>query len=288
MKSNIRKNTNDENENGSIKGVREVPNNIYLIQTVKPLVQKDFDEAIKEMGEDAGLEIIRYMLSTRYLRRFLPQTVEVKSAVKSCVSALVRRVSMERLGKSLKIDEIQSKTDAELNIELKKLKEIKKSMGNSSKSGVDKLMASYKTEIEAREKVKMEKENAEKEKTLREAKAIEDKKLAEQKEKAKEVQFYETVKAYTKNFSFLSDSEEFYFSISGGQNSVKFQSLDEYSRYAELKRILNFKISKNNISEEQAISSVLADKNLNLKVADRKILLERQSVIEKQKSKEER
>ena len=290
MKSNIRKKTNDENENesGSKKNVREIPNNMYIIKIVKPIVQEDFDKAIKEAGETESLEILRYMLSTRYLRRFQPQTVEVKSAVKTCVSALARRISMERLGKSLKVEEIQSKTGAELKAELEKLKEIKKSLGINSKSGVDKLIVSYKEEIETRQKIQKEKENAEREKALREAKEIADRKMAEQKEKAREVQYCETVKAYTKNFSFLSDSEEFYFSISGGQNIVKFQNVEQYSRYAELKRILNFKIEKNKISEEQAIQSVLEDKKLNLKVADRKILLERQVVIEKQKSKEER
>ena len=93
MKSNIRKESNEENSNSSKNGIRQVPNNIYIIQTVKPIVQEDFDEAIKKFGEDDSLEIIRYMLSTRYLRRFQPQTPDVKSAVKNCVSALVRRVS---------------------------------------------------------------------------------------------------------------------------------------------------------------------------------------------------
>jgi hypothetical protein len=283
MRSNIQKHAKDENNNGPVKGAREVPSNIYCIQAVKTYVQEDFEKLDKDLGEEACLDILHYMLSTKYLRKYQPQTVEVKAAVKICVSSLVKRVSAKKLGQSLKSDEIPTKTDVELQAQLDRLKELKKSMGAGSRTGIDKLIAQYKEEIDGRERARIEKENAEREKAIQKAKAIEERKLAEQKERATEVAYYEKVKAYTKNFSFLSDSAEHYYSIYGGQNIVKFANVEQYVRYAHLRELLNAKRNNDKLSENDAIELLLADSKLNLKVADRKILLERQSVIVNQK-----
>ena len=269
-----------------VKGFSSKPKGSELIQIVKEIVKRDYILAVEEKGEEAVLLILNEMLTPKYQKKFIPQSKEVITAVKRCVSAFILKMSESRVGEILNIGEIQGKSDEQLQQDLAKLESIKKSMGLKAKTGVDELISTYKGETERRENEKLAVERAEKERiAAEERKRIEaeleivrkkeeeriainrkreEEQMATMKAKAGEVTYYETVQKFTNNFGFLAEDQMQYYARMGGGNPVKFNSLDQYSRYTDLREKLTRRIRAMGLSEKQAIELVLNDKNVRI------------------------
>ena len=263
MKSNIGKEKREPKlrieENVKTGGFRKTPRNVEMIQLIKEYVKKDYEKEVENLGEKHSLEILSQMLSSRYIKNFQPNTQEVRSIVKKCVERLIKKESEEKLGEILEIENISKKGDAKLQIELVKLKGIKASLTGNKETGIDHLIEAYNDEFARR-----------------------------RAEKTEEVTYYEAVKGFTRNFDFLAEDAVIYFSRVGKNKIQKFKDVNQYTRFEELRNSIKQRMEKSNISEEEAIKSTLSADETKLKIADRKILWDRQSVLEHKKDEIER
>ena len=297
MKSNIGKGSKlpkvrakeNEDKNSLISATKKVE----LIPVIKRLVQKDYEEAVESLGEDRTLEILEHMLTRKYMNKFQPNTLEIRSIVKRCVARLIEKEAEENLAETLDVGNIENKSKSELEVKLNELKLIKKSIGSKVKSGIDALIELYENTLKEREnEITIENvvtPNVESHHTIEETPMqSEESKTINFSEKAEEVMFYETVKGFTHNFKFLTESSFLHYSMVGGKISKKFDNYEQYERFNNLRNILRMQMKTFKLSEKQAIAVALERMEDKLKVADRKILLDRQATIEKEISKQER
>ncbi len=263
MKSNFGKEKKEPKlhieENVKAGSFRKTPKNIEMIQLIKEYVRKDYDKQIEALGEKHSLEILSQMLSTKYVKLFQPNTPEIKSIVKKCVARLIEKESEQKLGETLEIENISQKGDAKLQVELVKLKGIKASVGGNKEIGIDRLIETYNNEL-----------------------------IRRREEKANEVAYYEAVKGYTRNFDFLAEDTIVYFSRCGISKLQKFKNVEQYSRFGELRNNVKHRMKNQHISEEEAIKDMLSTEDKKLKIADKKILWDRQNVLENKKDEVER
>lgn len=94
----------------------------------------------------------------------------------------------------------------------------------------------------------------------------------------KELLYYNQVKYFTKDFSFLATEPEVQAAIKG-RSGRKFTDRESFERFCELKTLL-----QQGISEDTQIAMIL--KKGNIDETSKRILNERMSVIEKQKGKQ--
>ena len=263
MKSNFGKEKKEPrlriSEEPRTGGFKTTPKNAEMIKLIKEYVKKDYEKECEAMGEKHSLEILSAMLSSKYISNFQPNTTEIKTIVKRCVARLIEKESEQNLGEILQVENISEKGDALLQIELVRLKGIKASIGEKKETGVDRLINTYTNELVRR-----------------------------REEKANEVMYYEAAKGYTRNFDFLAEDAVVYFSRLGYSKIEKFKNVEQRARFEELRNSVTSKMTRLNISESEAIKDTLADESKELKVADRKILWDRQNVINRSKNDIER
>ena len=229
------------------------PKSIEIITVIKEQVRKDYYEFIKENEQMDKTEILLKMLSKEYIGKYHPQTVEIKKVVRRCVENLIESLAEERT-KELIENQFTVPLDEELlKKEVDRLKKFKLKTGSFNTEKLDKLIEFYSEKLE----------------TIRTYKIA-------------EVRYYNAVKGFTNNFAFLVEDENTYYSKYGGKNKAKFASVDDYYRFINLRKSITTCMKTNNSTEHVAIGQLLNNTENSIKVADKKILQERQKIIEQE------
>ena len=237
------------------------PNPVDLRRSIYAIVKADYDKLVEKFGKEKSITILKNMLTPTYIGKFEPKTREVEKAVKKCVENLIVQVSKEIIEDKSKTIDLTGKSIGTLRSDLEQLKKAKAvSKGTILSRKAAELIAKYDKELKVRE--------------------------AEMKE---EVGYFETVKAQTQGFKYLVADPTVKQSEFGNSNAKKFASFAQYDRFQMLRNLVIANMSKDSEDEHAAIKKVLTDveeKRRILRPADRKILISRSEVIEKEKAED--
>lgn len=286
-----------------------------LINAVRQYTRRSYIRLYSQYGRENIMQIIQYMGSDEFIYSFKPQGKKYnKEIVASCMRKSVANIVNEIVNGIVKHlaekPEILENASVESRTEtLSLLKDMKETTRDFISSEVDELMseimAKYGVKCQTPEMSVVEKftqtskskileqqntadtesqnaDNAEQKNTD----YTEQRNTDATKEKAEEVGYYDAVKSITGDFGFLIKSRDIssIYAQNGHKQIKKFQNMQQYERYQELQKLVKTQMERNSASEERAIRTILNDIQTNktqLKVADKKILIERIRVIEK-------
>lgn len=296
----------------------------FIIELGKPMaqidekVQRQYEELIKENGEERRLDIIAYMQTEKFINLFSPCTPPIRKRISESVLKLGEKVVLEDLRKT--VNNMQRDYKLTLETIVEKMKSgmfsaqlktlVPASLGNIAEEAVDKFMQEKAEELEKKkaeeqaasldsqdkslvepDEVQLEEDIQEKrvsnssKEQLIDTRPEDDRKAGESTGMSiEEERFFEQVRSFTNGFNFLARDLLVHISETGRRNIGKFDKLDDYIRFTQIQEKVRQAMVLLKTDESSAIKAMLKESNGRLSKVDFNILNARKQELDKKRN----